>query len=522
MRENRGAVSTQSAPAAADSARAHAPNKWAALGVLACGLALIVLDGTIVGVSMPTIIGALDLDLAGAQWVTSLYSVVFAALLLTAGKLGDAKGRRTLFLAGVALFVLGSVIAGLAGSAGVLIVARVVQGVGGAAILPSTLSSVNSLFQGDDRAAAFGVWGAVMAGAAAVGPLAGGLLTEYAGWRWIFWVNVPIGVLLFVLALKLVPNTKGRSDAGHDVAGFLLSAIGFGLLVFAIIQGPKMGWWPRPGLAGIVGAVAVAAFVVLENRRRKAQDAVLLDVGLFQVPTFTWGNITALMVAVGEFALVFVLPLYLINALGLSTIATGLVLAAMAAGAFLSGALARHLAAWIGASGTVLLGLGLEVFGVLQLTAEQAPDRPLWLIVVALVIYGVGLGLASAQLTSLVLKDVPVEQSGQGSATQSTVRQLGSALGAAMAGAMLSAGMAFHSRDLTGTTAQLADAARSSAGSAIPAMRGQGVPGQVLDPVIAAYASGTRWALVSAIAALVIGFLAAFMVSKSSRGDVQN
>ena len=347
---------------------------------------------------MPAIIEALDLDLAGAQWVTSLYSVVFAALLLTAGKLGDAKGRRTLFLAGVALFVLGSVLAGLAGSAGVLIVARVVQGIGGAAILPSTLSSVNSLFQGEDRAAAFGVWGAVMAGAAAVGPLAGGLLTEYAGWRLIFWVNVPIGVLLFVLALKLVPNTKGRADAGHDVAGFLLSAIGFGLLVFAIIQGPKMGWWPWPGLAGIVGAVAVAAFVVLENRRRKAQDAVLLDVGLFQVPTFTWGNITALMVAVGEFALVFVLPLYLINALGLSTITTGLVLAAMAAGAFLSGALARHLAAWIGASGTVLLGLGLEVFGVLQLTAEQAPDRPLWLIVVALVIYGVGLGLASAQI----------------------------------------------------------------------------------------------------------------------------
>lgn len=180
-----------------------------------------------------------------------------------------------------------------------------------------------------------------------------------------------------------------------------------------------MGWWPWPGLAGIVGAVAVAAFVVLENRRRKARDAVLLDVGLFQVPTFTWGNITALMVAVGEFALVFVLPLYLINALGLSTIATGLVLAAMA-------------------------------------------------------------------------------------------------------GAMLSAGMAFNSRDLTGTTAQLADAARSSAGSAIPAMRGQGVPGQVLDPVVAPFASGTRWALVSAIAALVIGFLAAFMVSKASRGDVQN
>ena len=489
-------------------------NKWAALAVLALGLAVIILDGTIVGVSMPTIIEDLDLDLSSAQWVTSLYSVVFAALLLAAGKFGDQQGRQKLMLVGLVLFMAGSIIAGLAPGAVVLILARVVQGIGGAAILPSTLSSVNSLFQGKDRAAAFGVWGAVMAGAAAVGPLAGGLLTEYAGWRWIFWVNVPIGVILIGLTLWLVPDTHGEKDQGkgQDIGGFFLSAIGLGLLVFAIIQGPKMGWLPWPAIAGVVGAILVAGFVYVEQRRKKDDDSVLLDMTLFQHPSFSWGNITALMVAVGEFALVFILPLYLINALGLSTIATGLVLAAMAGGAFISGALARHLAAWIGAAGTVLLGLGLEVFGVIQLTAESSPDEPLWLIVVALLIYGVGLGLASAQLTSLVLSDVPVGQSGQGSATQSTIRQFGSALGAAVAGAMLSAGMVFSSKDLEGQTAQLSDVARNSAGSAIPAFRNKGIPEDVLNPVVDAFTQGTRWALLSAVIALAVGLLGALMV----------
>lgn len=218
------------------------------------------------------------------------------------------------------------------------------------------------------------------------------------------------------------------------------------------------------------------------------------------------------MVAVGEFALIFVLSLYLINGLGLSTIAT-----AMALGVFFSGASARYLAAAIGPSGTVLLGLGLEVFGALQLTAEESPTQPLWLIVVALIIYGLGRGLASEQLTSLVLSEVPVGQSGQGSATQSTVRQLGSALGAALAGAMLTVGMAASCRGFTGQVAQVADAARASAAASISAIRDAGMPGDVLAPVVGAFADGTRLALVSAVAALAIGLVGAVMVGRSAR-----
>lgn len=268
--------------------------------------------------------------------------------------------------------------------------------------------------------------------------------------------------------------------------------------------------------------MSLTGFIVTELGRRRAKDAVLLDLSMFRYPTFTWGNLTALMVAVGEFALVFVIPLYLVSSVGLSTVATGLVLAAMAIGAFFSGASARHLAAKIGAPGVVLVGLGLEVFGTLQLAAEERVGQPLWLVVVALVIYGTGLGLASAQLTSLVLGDIPVEQSGQASATQSTVRQIGSALGAAMAGATLSAALAWKSADFVGREAELAKAVRESAGGVIVGLRDQGAPAEVVAPLAKIFAEATKVSLYAAVVCLAIGLLGALMVRRSAGPEINN
>ncbi len=185
--------------------------EWIGLGVLAAGLSLIVVDGTIVNVSLPVIIDELGLDLTDAQWINSIYSVVFAALLLTAGRLGDRLGRRMLFVAGVVVFIGGSLMAAASESSTALIVARVVQGVGGALVLPCTLSTVNATFRGRDRAIAFGVWGAVISGMAAVGPLLGGWLTTSFTWPWIFLVNVPIGILVIIGAFLTVPETRRRS-----------------------------------------------------------------------------------------------------------------------------------------------------------------------------------------------------------------------------------------------------------------------------------------------------------------------
>jgi MFS family permease len=278
-------------------------------------------------------------------------------LLLSTGKLADRFGRKRLFLIGIAVFVVGSVWAATSGAAGVLIGARAVQAVGAAMIMPSTLSTVNATFRGRYRAAAFGVWGAVISGAAAIGPLVGGALTQYGSWQWVFLVNLPLGLAIFALAVWAVPETRGSGfRRGADVDGALLSAIGFGSLVFAVIEGPDLGWWtPRPtsrSAAGCgrpaisvpvclaVAAVALTLFVVWERHRERVQRDALLDLTLFSLRTFSWGNVTAAMVAVGEFAIIFVLPL----PHGIPRTvdhADGSRLAAMAIGAFASGAAAR-------------------------------------------------------------------------------------------------------------------------------------------------------------------------------------
>lgn len=540
------------------------PRRWKALGVLAAGLALIVIDGSIVAVALPDIVRDLGLDLTDAQWVSASYAAVLSALLLVVGRLGDRIGRRRLFLAGTAVFVAGSVLAALAGGAGSLIGARLVQGVGGALILPSTLSTVNATFRGRERAAAFGVWGAVMAGAAALGPLLGGWLTSSFSWPWIFAVNVPIGALVIAGTLAWVPETRQEAADGGagtqgaagaagtagavgavaptglraqrlDLPGALLSAAGLAALVIGIIEGTTLGWWTAQaplaigplsltGPAGLsltpvlilAGLALLGAFVFVESRRATAGDGVLLDLTLFRLPGFAWGNVTAAAVAVGEFGLLFVLPLYLVDVEGLGLLASGLVLAAMALGAFASGSAARHLAARIGAPATVIVGLAAELLGVSVLAGVLRPSVPIALLVVVLVVYGLGLGLASAQLTSTVLAPVPVAQSGQGSATQSTVRQLGTALGTAISGALLGAGLASGASGLTGEAARYGQALTDTAGSVLPALDGTASSAAIaqLDLV---FTDGSRLALAGAALFLLLGLLGAVQVARAAR-----
>ena len=509
MKDSGPGVMSVSAKLAESADPAQSRRKWAGLWVLALGLGLVVLDGTIVAVAMPTIIMDLRLDIADAQWITSLYSVVFAALLLSMGRLGDAKGRRRLMLIGVAIFVAGSVLAALSTSIAPLLTSRVVQGVGGAMVLPSTLSTVNATFRGKDRAAAFGVWGAVMSGSAALGPLVGGVITEYAHWSWVFWVNVPLGLIVFLAALRFVEETRSAHQTpGADTFGAVLSALGFGAIVFGLIEANSLGWWKPTGtltigglswgpdaaisaapVAMAVGLLILVGFVIWEKYVASHGRSALLDLRLFRIPTFTLGNITAALVAVGEFSLLFVLPLYLVSGLGLSALATGAVLAVMAAGAFLSGAAARRLAARMGATRVVMLGLGLEIIGA-AFTALAVDQQwsGLWVALVLLP-YGIGLGLASAQLTSTVLRDVPPAESGIGSATQSTVRQLGTALGSALGGSVLAAAL--------GTAA-----AESGMGTGIDA-----------SPTAA---SACAQAVLASVGVLTIGFFMAWGVDRAA------
>ena len=544
---------TQQAQAtiAAPPSEVSGKRRWIGLGVLAAGLSMIVLDGTIVGVALPVLIVDLKLNLSDAQWVNGIYSVVFAALLLAAGRLGDRLGRRLMFVLGILVFMTGSFLAALSGDASALILARVVQGVGGAFILPATLSTVNATFRGRDRAIAFGVWGAVISGMAAFGPLLGGWLTTDFSWQWIFIVNLPFGALILIGTFLTVKETRTRiTSPGLDVDGLLLSAIGFGALVFALIEGRTLGWWAPKSAAnffgwvwpidapispipiiGAIGVGALALFVLWSRHRGRNGRSAILDLKLFRVPTFTWGNLTALCVATGEFGLLFVLPLFIVNALGLTTLGAGLVLAAMGVGAFVSGAAARQLSERLGAVNVVIVGLSLEIVGIVTTAVVVSPGISPWLLAAILIVYGLGLGLASAQLTGTVLADIPAGQSGQGSATQSTVRQIGAALGTALIGAVLAAGLAQSMPDRLATvpavsatqSQQLAQAATESAGGTIPGIRAQGEHGKlgvagpaVADALANGMADATRTSMFWASGFLAIGLLFALQLRARS------
>ncbi|MEC3951721.1 MFS transporter [Nocardia sp. CDC153] len=514
--------------------------KWITLGVLALGLSMVVLDGTIVAVSLPVIIAELQLNFTQAQWINSIYAVVLAALLITSGRLGDRLGRRTMFALGVVVFLLGSVLAARAHGAWPLILGRIVQGIGAAGVMPGTLATVNAIFRGRDRVIAFAVWGSVISGVAAVGPLLGGWLTTYFTWPWIFLVNLPLGALVLIGLVLFVPETRmGKAAPGLDVDGFLLSAAGFALLVFALIEGQTYGWWqplrefplagwnwpttapisPIPILLAL-GVLALLLFLRWEQHRVLIGRSALLDPALFRIPSFRWGNITAFMVALGEFGLLFVLPLFMVNVLGLSTLGAGYVLAAMAVGAFLAAGIAEGLVRKFGPVRVVQLGLAFEAVAVALTALFVTPHLSGWWLAVLLIGYGIGLGMASAQLTGTVLADVPPDNSGQGSATQSTVRQVGSAFGTALIGALLSAALAHDLPkrlskvpDLPKQSADtLAIATRESAGGAIAGVREHHGAAAILDALTRAFTDSTRTTLLAAALFLLLGLASATLI----------
>ncbi|GAA2457862.1 DHA2 family efflux MFS transporter permease subunit [Actinomadura vinacea] len=474
-----------------------------ALVVMSLGVSLIVVDATIVGVLMPQIVSGLGLTTSDAEWVTSVYALVFAALLIPSGRAGDLFGRRRAFLAGVAVFAAASVVAALAQDGSALIGARALQGVGAAMLMPATLSTVNAMFTGRERAAAFGIWGSLIAGMAALGPLIGGAVASSAGWRWAFGVNLPLGLALIAAAAVLMPETRApRPDSARgrgalrnalreiDWPGGALSALGLGALVCGLIEGQSYGWWtatrpftmgsftwPRDGLSPVpivlgLAAVLLAALVVVERARAAVGRPVMLDLTLFRIPNFRHGNLASALINVGELGLVFVLPLFLLGVHGTAPLQISVALLPLAAGAFLSGGGAGRLANRYGAHRVVQLGMALEVAAVTALALTLTATTTGFGLAPWMLMYGFGLGLTSAQLTNVSLADVPPGQAGQASGTQSTARQVGAALGIALIGTVFATGLGHAMADrLRGTDlpaaqqAAIARELRESAGT---------------------------------------------------------
>lgn len=494
------------------------PRRWWALATVALGVAIIIMDATVVNVALPVIIEDLHLNATQAEWMNAVYSLMFASLLLTLGRVGDLYGRRRLFLIGMTVFVLASVGAGLATSGGLLIAGRMVQGIGAAMILPATLSSVNALFEGRERAIAFAVWGSTIGGMAAIGPLVGGWLTTYYTWRWAFWINIPVGLLVIAGILLALPETRDdKVQPGLDVSGVVLSAAGMGAIVFALIEGQRYGWWrqddgsisPVP-IALAFGIALMMAFVAGQRSRALRGRVVLVDLGLLSIKSFRYGSIAALIVALGEFGLLFTLPLLLQNALGYSALGTGVLIVALAVGTFLvSGATPQMTSRWGGRT-VVRIGLAVEAVAVAGLAVTLSATISSWLIAAWLFLYGVGVGMATAQLTSVILTDVPVNQSGQASGLQSTFRQLGSALGVAILGSILIGSLGRSTASGLAdigvpepVAVQVVDVVTGSAGAVIPTLQADPRTQPAGDAAAAGMIRASK--VTASIAAAIIG-----------------
>jgi EmrB/QacA subfamily drug resistance transporter len=506
------------------------PNRWIGLVFISMAISLVIIDGTIVNTIFPSIIADLRLTSTEVQWVQESYVLVFASLLLVWGTIGDRVGRRKLLIIGIFIFTAASIWAGFSTDAASMILARIVQGIGGAMVLPTTLSLVNATFQGKERGIAFAIWGSTIGGMVAVGPVLGGWLATDFDWRWAFNINAPLGLIIIIGLLIFATESKQAQREGRiDWVGAGISVIMFSTLVFGLIEGRTYGWWnvnpanefaigdfkwPSSGISVIPVSLAIfvistVLFVLWERARERAEKNVILDLGLFHIGSFRNGSIAAGIISMGEFGLLFAIPLWLQNVQGLSPVSSGLVLLWLAGGAFLASGVGGALSGKLSAVNAVRIGVLLELVAVAGIAFIASTSGGWQGIAPFLAVYGVGVGLATAQLTGVIMVDVPNDKTGQASGSQSTVRQIGSALGIAVLGTVLftSTQASIETRivDLPAlsvadeTTRQeiaqlIAGPVADSAGAAIVAipqfLTSQGMPEEVANEVTVAAADG--------------------------------
>ncbi len=416
--------------------------KWWTLAAVSVGLFMIMLDNTIVNVALPSIRTSLNMSLSELEWIVAGYALTFAAFMLTGGKLADYVGRRRIFMIGLVVFTGASLACGLAPNGGFLIGARVVQGLGGALMNPATLSIITATFAPRERGRAIGIWAGVSAMALAIGPLIGGVLVEHVNWNWIFFINVPVGIIGFVTAPILIQESRDESKVQRlDIPGLAASAVALFALTYAFIESNSYGWGSTRIIASfVVAGLAFAAFILLEQHQR----APMLDLSLFRNRTFAGANGSMLFVGLAMFGTFFYVSLYMQNVLHYSPVQAGasflpmtilIILIAPRAGALTDKIGSR----WLVGGGMTLLSLMLFYYS--QLGATET----FWKILPGLLLGGVGMGLTMTPLTAAAMSAVAVDKAGVGSAVLNSARQVGGSLGIAVMGAIVASSTDFLS-----------------------------------------------------------------------------
>jgi len=434
------------------------PRRWATLAVVVIAALIVVLDNSVLTVAIPTILRDFHTTLPAVEWVITGYALTFASLLIIGGRLGDVFGHRRVFVIGAALFGGGSLLAALSWGIPSLIVGEaLIEGIGASLMLPTTLAVISTTFRGRERATAFAAWGATVGVGVALGPIVGGFLTTNYSWRWAFGINVIVAPLAIVGAMVFIDRSRPPARRiSIDVPGAILVASGMFLFVFALSEGARYGWfrplqaftvggaaiWPDDRAVSITPLVMVLAAIVLfcfyrlELWKERHDRSPLFEFGQLRHRGFRYGLITTSVLAMGQLGVFFILPIYLQDAKHLSAETNGLwmVPAGMfiIVGSQLGGRLVRH----VGVTRVVQLGLVLEVLGLVVIAFVVSPSITFSDLLLGWGLFGFGIGFASSQLTNVILTDIPAEKSGVASGTNSTVRQVGAALGVAVIGSV--------------------------------------------------------------------------------------
>ncbi|MFI1509487.1 DHA2 family efflux MFS transporter permease subunit [Streptomyces sp. NPDC020597] len=410
-------------------------NPWAVLVTLSLGFFMTLLDLTIVNIAIPDMISDLGATLDQALWTVSGYALALSVFLITASRLGDLRGPRTLFAAGLTVFTLASIACGLAPGAAALIAARAVQGLGAALLVPQTMTLIVSVFPADRRGTALGIWGMVAGAATLAGPTLGGVLVSTVGWRWIFLVNVPLGIAALALTFTVVPDIRPARTHRFDLPGVLLATAALFCLAFGLQEGERYHWSALIWTLLAAGAVLAGAFLL--HQRATQEREPLVPFALFKDRNFTVMTVLVGLISIAMLGLVLPFNLYLQSVLHMSAMKAGLVLAPSSVVSMALGPFAGRLADRVGGKPLLLAGLTLYACGIAAIAAIAGPATPWYAFLPATLLTGLGIGCTVAPMSTEAMRRIPPHLAGAASGVNNTVRQTGSVIGAATVSALL-------------------------------------------------------------------------------------